>query len=671
MDLATQVDFDLAAAAVDDRPFSPRLQDDVRRKRILAPFPLFLSRAVGSLHDALITTTPSAVIAAVSHVSATTEIGTKSGKRVFRTTLMLNDSSARNLPMVVWGDVGQLFPTPLNTGDIIALSAVVPSEFRGTKQLKYLYHCRASVLYRCDTPLTEPPPSDAISLIHSLSRLVEWSRSELSYLWRLCGPGAVRRELAPDPPSIVRSHVVLQASDIVSSASSLLDWPPGVTLPALRCQVVSLQQSTGNDALYRVGGHAFRRWQAVLVPADSPGVTVLCLLWHFIDDQSMANSGARGVFEHLRTGLEGAMKRGVSVDITACRCTHSAVFDCRVLNNTPHTEVRPVLATHEALVMDPVRNAGCISLATESFAARKSIVSMRGSVVALFWPRARLRACGSRSGPLIDALSAQRLIPWACATCAADTDFARVSTCRTSFDGSEPSAICAHSHACASNGFSQTAATLRTSACLPDSWPFISPTPASLRKLLRLQCPSCLSAVNMLDGVGVARCPICVNPIDSLRPGRQHEGMISEICPKPVIDWGGPAPKPPEWVFEHLTILLNGSIDTQNVDAPLRLWWVNVKDDDLLTHIMGGISADLAIGLITTRQQNADLPMPRDSHASASSVWFVEQAIIALSNALCDTLVKAQVIVQKNPDRANDSGQRPGTAILVSTLDPI
>lgn len=670
--LPTQADFDLAVATAAGEPEAV----EPRRKRTLQPFPRFIPSGVASLDAALSTDFPVAVISVVSHVAATADIATRAGCRVLRTTVMLNDATRRSIPLVVWGEISALCPVGLETGDIVALTSVVPAEFRGARQLKCTFHCRAAVLCRRGALLVEPlPPGVSPAVATSLERLVEWSEAELSYLWRLPPPSR-----APALPSVAA----------LSSASEVLDWPAGAELPALRCRVVSVRESAGGGSCdYRVRGHAFRRWQASLVPADSPGVAVLCLLWHFVEADAMSGSAARAAFSHLRVGLEAAAASGAIVDVTACRCTHSAAHDCLVLNNTPRTAVLPLpSAPLPSLLPPPLppqpQPQQVPAAAAAAFAARRRVdlERMRGRVVAVLWPGARLRVGGA--GAELAALSAQGAgaLPWACRACAggAAATLEGDEHCFGDRRGAEWMSGRRAAASPPSSSVLPPPPDVRPVTCLPLSWPTLAPTPGALRRLLRLRCPSCLGDVEARGVLGhsegapspaaaaaVARCSACADPSGAIlavrERARQEEGEGAEA------GWGRrAAPLPPEWVLEPALLLLRAGAAA--TESPPCWWWVRVVDDDLAAHLLGGVTAGLIANALASHVTGGS-----GAGGGAAAVagappgapgWTAERAVAALAAALCGTEVEVDALVESEPAPP----LRPGVATLAAKLSP-
>ena len=663
MDLPTQADFAAAATVATD----PVPLPDALHTHPLLPFPSFMPSAVVPLAVALSVTGTSPVLAVVSHVSESVEVNTRAGGgRVLRTTVMLNDTTRRNSPLVVWGDLEAMFGrSGVIVGDVIALSAVVPNEFRGTRQLKCAFHCRGSALYRNGTPLVEPPASPrALGLVADLGRLYEWSLSELSYLWRLPRPSV---------PAQARSSG--QAPVVVSTAAGVLEWGGGADLPALRCRVSSVQESIGSDCLYRVGRHSFRRWHAALIPDASPGVAILCLLWHFVDANSMADSGARATFAHLRAALEAAARTGAVVDITFIRVTHSAVFDCIVLNNTPRSDVlHPPLPPRPLSLPVDVTSASMVPLSAAAFEARRRDRGLiRGRVTAVLWPGVCVRVVGTgaASGELA-ALTAHGTLPWACVACAASGFAGGVVA------GTAPHGRCVHAAGAGGGASSSTYGgdlfpqpgdgSHATTCRHPSSWPLLALTRAGLRCLLHLRCPSCLGRVEEGSGpCGTVRCAPCTNAIE-------------EVGRNGGAEWGRrAAPAPPQWAFERPVLLVRSSSDaalataatfrTPVAPALLPWWWVRVGDDDLVQHLLGGVSATLAASALAGRaaEQGESSGAPSSDRLLASLVAGlpvpVEHAVVSLVQALCGTEFEADVAVEVQPGLL-----WPGTAALASKI---
>lgn len=662
MDLPTQADFAAAATLAADLS----VPDALRQTHPLLPFPSFMPSAVVPLAVAFSVTGTSPVLAVVSHVLESVEISTRAGGRVLRTTVMLNDMTRRNSPLVVWGDLEAMFGHGgVTLGDIVALSAVVPNEFRGTRQLKCAFHCRGSTLYRNGAPLVEPPASPrALGLVADLARLYEWSRAELSYLWRL-----------PRTSVPAQARPIGQAPVVVSTAAGVLEWGGGADLPVLRCRVSSVQESVGSDCLYRVGRHSFRRWHAALIPEESPGVTILCLLWHFVDANSMVDSGARATFAHLRAALEAAERNGTVVDVTSIRVTHSAVFDCVVLNNTPRSDVlhAPLPPRPLSLPVD-MTCAGVVPLPATAFEVRRrDRVLLRGRVTAVLWPGVcvRVGGTGASSGELA-ALTAHGTLPWACVACAAAGlargvaagDALTQGRCvHAAGTGGGASSSTYGGGICPHPGDGSHATTCRH----PSSWPLLAPTRAGLRRLLHLRCPSCLGRVKEGSGpCGTVRCAPCTNAIEEVGG---HGG-----------DWGRrAAPAPPEWAFERPVLLVRASSDaapatattfrTPVAPASLPWWWVRVGDDDLVQHLLGGVTATLAASALagrTAEQGESSGPPSSDRLLASLAAGLpvpVEHAVVGLVQALCGTEFEADVAVEIQPGLL-----WPGTAALASKL---
>jgi hypothetical protein len=662
----TQADFDAVAAAE-----APPARAVASKRKRLAPLPEWLrcSRVLRQLADVVVGRHPPAsVLAVVSHVSPTSSIRTKAGNQILLTTFMMNDSTRRNFPLLLWGDTSKLFPGGVEAGDLVALSAVCASEYRGTVQLKPSeYHgCSATVLVKRGVPVADLDGAPS-SLKQGVGSLGAWAAQELFYVWEggaADAPSGTEHAAGGSMAAAAGGGDVAPTSGfadgtpvlVVSNAAALVDWPHTRVLPRLRCWVRDVRESVGADCMYRTaaGGRAmYRRWQATLLPAESPGVGVLCLLWHFAAE---AEPVALAAFRSLRDALVQAATTEALIELTSCRITQSAADGCRVLNNTPSTQVLaaarpPPPPLEESLVTSNLgwdaggatNTAAALSATASSvvggdmrisgvFASRRSTIT--GRVVAMAWPHSRVKVCSRHPADrgVLEAMSARCLVPWACTNCSC-TAAGRGQSSSMSWAPAAGLPCCVQ----LDGPSSSTAAAALT--CLPSTWPLLSPTPAGLSQLLHLTCPACLGAVENRDEKGVARCSDCANP------------LAAAAADTSVL--GRPAPPPPMWEYAPAFLLLcsdpHRSPQLQPQKAPM---WLKVADNDLLTEMFGGIPAELA-ALAAARHRvlrGGIAPAVAPPYAGSNGGgagdgrWMVERAAASLAEALSNsTRIEADI----------------------------
>ncbi len=137
------------------------------------------------------------------------------------------------------------------------------------------------------------------------------------------------------------------------------------------------------------------------------------------------------------------------------------------------------------------------------------------------------------------------------------------------------------------------------------------------------------------------------------------------------------APKPPAWEYDDAVLLLRldpptlGSLPVPaRSESPVALMWLKISDNDLLSHIFGGIPSEIA-----ARAAFAGPEIGRArSGADTDNLFQAERAVYSLAVALSNG-TRVEVDVVSNNPMSSSTSIFPGNpivkiAVLASQLKP-